>query len=85
MVVMKTTPAAILAAVTVPVLAGAYRNDDDSRNELTHLSSDGGGEPLFKSCVKPGHLGDIYSVSEEETKARPTCPRCAKAWDRARG
>lgn len=79
--------AAILSAITVGVLAGAYKavKLDENGEEifLTHLSPEGE-DPLFKSCVKPGHLGDRYSMSEEELTERPTCPRCAAAWDKAR-
>lgn len=82
---MKTERrAAILASVTVGMVGGSYRGTDIcERPTLTHLGT-GFGDGLFKACGKPGNFGDSCGYSEEELAARPTCPRCAAAFDAAR-
>lgn len=70
------------------VLAGAYRG---KRAELegakTHLVYRHQGVDVRTGCRQPlYHIADQYSAfSEEELHARPTCPTCAKKWDKLKG
>lgn len=70
------------------VLAGAYRGrNDGERSNLTHLvnvATDG--ESSLCRRVKPGMMADEFSASStEDLQARPTCPYCAKKWDKLFG
>ena len=63
------------------VLAGAYRGKDiEARALLTHLYFPETGR---SGCRQPGdRLVDEYGHTARELASRPTCPVCAKRWDR---
>lgn len=63
--------------LTLPVLAGAYKGRRDEQM-LTHLGESSG----IASCGKAVYLADAYAHTPDERRARPTCPRCAKRWDK---
>lgn len=63
--------------MTLPVLAGAYKGRA-SGAVLTHLGESSG----TASCGKASKLADQYALTPDERAARPTCPRCAKRWDK---
>lgn len=63
---------------TRAVLAGAYKGSRVSlASTLTHLAINGVG-----ACNKKLNLADSYALSETERAGRPTCPKCAKKWDK---
>lgn len=69
------------------VLGGAYlpRHLDEDRPTLTHLVFVGPDDSfgLRTGCRQPiDNMVDTYGASEEESAARPTCPTCAKKWDK---
>lgn len=71
---------------TRALLGGAYLGKvADLRFRLTHLTwLDEQGHELSFGCRGPKieHVADPYAHTVEELAARPTCPRCAAAWDR---
>jgi len=69
------------------VLAGAYRGRDiGERATMTHLVFVGPPpreEDLRTGCQQPvDNMADVYSVSVEESAERPSCPACAKKWEK---
>ena len=62
------------------VLAGRYRAGQMERITHTHLAEPEGESAL---CNKKIGMADSYSCTEEERRARPTCPKCAKRYDKA--
>ena len=70
------------------VLAGAYHGRDIGNRELlTHLVFMKGDGELLRdvrtACSQDvDNVADLYSVTPGEEHARPTCPRCAKAFDK---
>lgn len=66
--------------MTLPVLAGAYTGKRGGEM-LTHLGESSG----TASCGKATYLADQYAHTPAEREARPTCPRCAKRWDKLHG
>jgi hypothetical protein len=71
---------------TRAVLAGAYR-ENNPKSFLTHaveVSDAGRTERVLCSRVKLDSMCDLYGLPESEHYARPTCPVCAKRWDKAR-
>lgn len=62
------------------VLAGAYRGKD--RVELTHLVRVETGNAI---CRKALNMCDEYGSTPEQLRTRPTCPACAKRWDKING
>jgi len=66
---------------TVGVLAGAYLRDDDARGMLTHLEIPSTNDAAC-GRVKPGNLADVGGNLGNDDHARPTCPACARKWDR---
>jgi hypothetical protein len=66
---------------TREVLAGVYRGRRQS--ELTHLVYLRERVDVATGCRQPlGHLADRYSLDPGAEHARPTCPTCARKWDR---
>jgi len=65
------------------VLAGAYRGKDFSvRPTYTHLVFVGPrGEERGTGC-RVDNLVDTYGHDEAFLRSRPTCPTCAKKWDK---
>ena len=61
------------------VLAGRYRAGQMERVTHTHLAEPDGESAL---CNKKIGMADSYSCTEEERRARPTCPKCAKRYDK---
>jgi hypothetical protein len=67
--------------ITVGVVAGAYKGKSVSeRALLTHLVEEDSGESMCR--IPASHLCDRYAHTDEELAARPTCPTCAKKWDK---
>lgn len=72
--------------VTVGVLAGAYPRND-LRSFLTHRAElqydpavPGSGWPM--PLCKRVRLGSLTDDTTQHTQARPTCPQCARVYDR---
>jgi len=72
---------------TREVLAGAYRGRSVSdRTLLSHLvDTEDPQERAMCGRVKPDQIADEYSRVESERYARPSCPACAKKWDKLVG
>jgi len=71
---------------TRAVLAGAYRGRDIAERvthtHLVALTDRDSEDKVGCSGVEADALVDQYGHSDEELRARPTCPTCAKKWDR---
>lgn len=72
---------------TRSVLAGAYRGKDiGERSMVTHLVFMKGEDDLRTACSQPvENVADPYSVLRGHEHDRPTCPRCAAAYDKIYG
>jgi hypothetical protein len=67
--------------ITVGVFGGAYRGKKlENRNLLTHLVEEESGTPMCR--IPADNLCNRLDHSAEEVIARPTCPICAKKWDK---
>jgi len=70
---------------TLGVLGGAYKGKDiGERALLTHIAFiSAEGYTIRTGCaVKADNLVDEYAHAEDERTSRPTCPTCAKKWDK---
>ena len=67
---------------TRSVLAGAYKaGRKNLQITLTHLALvDGGNDEAI--CGRAPNLADRFAMTDAERAARPTCPKCARVWDR---
>jgi hypothetical protein len=63
---------------TRPVAAGAYRSTKSLKAALTHLV-DAAYDATAALC---GRAVNILDDSTQATTERPTCPVCARKWDR---
>jgi hypothetical protein len=62
------------------VLGGAYRGGRASLAVmLTHLADV---DTDVAYCRKTINIADRFSMTEDERRARPTCPKCGAKWDR---
>jgi hypothetical protein len=62
------------------VLAGAYVNE---KTLLTHLCDTEDQVKVDEAmCGRAKNLCDVGGLPRAQWYARPTCPRCAKHWDR---
>ncbi len=66
------------------VLAGAYARKTARQNLLTHLCDTEAGTDEAM-CGRAPSLCDLGGLPVEQHYSRPTCPRCAKKWDRLVG
>jgi hypothetical protein len=72
-----------MARKTMGVLAGAYPRSNDQRAFLTHRAEVTNGWPVpLCSRVKRGSLTDDTT---QHTDERPTCPACARIYDKEQG
>lgn len=63
------------------VLAGAYAGRE--RTRLTHMVYRREGVDVRVGCRQPLYnMADEYAGTEKELRSRPTCPTCARKWDR---
>jgi hypothetical protein len=69
--------------VTAPVLCGAYPRNSDPRSFLTHraeLTAESGWPVAL--CRRVARTGSITDDTTQHTDERPTCPSCARIYDK---
>lgn len=68
---------------TREVLAGAYRGGiKECRSHLVHMEPYMTGTRAVRVHCKTVQVEHLVDELGCDIKARPTCPRCANAWDR---
>lgn len=67
--------------LTLGVLAGAYRANQNQKATLTHsfdVESDWETAKTLCKRIRGENMADRYSATEEESVAKPTCETCLK-------